>query len=325
MHVLVLTNSLASVPCLEMIQSRSQLSGILSPGPLSEESSQLSDWAALRSVPFFTVERHSLESDLKQFLAEFSEPLILSFGFPWPLPDTVLTEKPFNFYNVHFSLLPGFAGPAPVFWQVRLGVTRGGVSLHRIVKRLDAGPLVSQTVVQLLPGESMGLYTSRLSVAAVPLVESLLAKFIGHLDIPELAQDVSKRTYYKRPSAQDLEIDWEQDTADSIVNLVGACNPAAGGALTFYKRTPLQILEVSPADGTIDPETAPGTIVYADAAHGVFVVTSDDKILRINVAKLAEGIYSGGRLATIGFSRGERFHSHPRIPLPTIQHSFSHH
>lgn len=324
MHVLVLTNSLAALPSLEMLQSRSLLSALFSPSVETDESLQLKEWATKRGIPFFLVEKELLSSELTQFAAEFPQHLVLSFGFPWPVDESVLKVNPYRFYNVHFSLLPKYAGPAPVFWQVRQGDSRGGVSVHRIVKRLDAGPLISQTSIPLLPGESAGLYRSRLSMAAVPLVESLVTKYFSNLDIPALPQPLDERTYFKRPQQRDLMIDWDNDTAERIGNLVNACNPSMGGALTYFKQNPVLLVEVSPADGEVPANTSPGTIIYADAAHGVFVLTCDGKIMRLNVVKLREGVFSGFRLATIGFARGDCFHAVRQAPSIPIQPLFSH-
>ena len=53
-------------------------------------------------------------------------------------------------------------------------------------------------------------------------------------------------------------------------------------------------------------------IVHADTAQGLFVCCKDGQLLRINVIKLPEGIYSGGKLAALGFRTQQRFTNNPQ-------------
>ncbi|RYY95537.1 MAG: hypothetical protein EOO11_15600, partial [Chitinophagaceae bacterium] len=275
MNVLVLTNNCASLPSLELLAGRQQLSAVYAPLPATPETQAISDWAAARSVPFFWIGKDLLEEELAYFTGEFADHLVLSFGFPWKIPARLLSGEVPRFFNVHFSLLPAYAGPTPLFWQLRDGCTRGGVTLHRITATLDGGPIAGQAAVTLLPGENAGLYSSRLAAAAVPLIRNL-ADTLTRGEVPDLKpQALSERSYQRRPGAEDLEIDWSRHSAAFVEALVNAANPVAGGALAFFRGIPVRILEVTPADGSIPAGTAGGTIIHSDAAQGLFVTCAD--------------------------------------------------
>jgi methionyl-tRNA formyltransferase len=82
--------------------------------------------------------------------------------------------------------------------------------------------------------------------------------------------------------------------------LVNAANPNYSGAITTFRGSQIRILEVSPADVNVTGIFSPGTIVYADATYGVFVLCADFKYLRINIFQLDGTIITGSKLAALG-------------------------
>lgn len=83
----------------------------------------------------------------REWLARLSEhdcDTLLSACWPWRLPENVITAYPRGAYNLHPSLLPGFRGPAPLFWQLREDANLSGMTLHELQPALDTGPIVAQ-------------------------------------------------------------------------------------------------------------------------------------------------------------------------------------
>ncbi|MCG6871780.1 MAG: hypothetical protein LJE84_05775, partial [Gammaproteobacteria bacterium] len=85
-------------------------------------------------------------------LSELEAGLFLVACYPRRLPGEVFRLAQRACLNLHPSLLPGYRGPAPVFWQLQDGERNTGISLHHVTDRLDAGPLVAQRRVPLPPG-----------------------------------------------------------------------------------------------------------------------------------------------------------------------------
>ncbi|RYZ19961.1 MAG: hypothetical protein EOO16_18315 [Chitinophagaceae bacterium] len=316
MPAILLTNNRVSIPTMRALRDRFQ--GVYTPIPASDDYAELTFAAAGAGLPLHALEPEALFTELHKLLQNNPELVVISFGFPLRIPASFLADAGHRFYNVHFSLLPRYAGPVPVFWQLRAGDPHGGVTVHQVSERMDAGPVAAQQAVNLFPGETYGLYNARLTAAAVPLVQALLDSFANG-DGPQLCpQDTTLRTYQHKPREKDLLIDWDTQPAAAIEHLVNACNPIATGAWTWFRGQPLQIIEVSPAEGSL---TAPaGTIVHADPAQGLFVCCCDGNLLRINVAKLPEGILSGGKLAAIGFRPQERFDKGAISSPATVSH-----
>lgn len=300
MPALLLTNTAVAVPAL--VALRDQWRTIFTATPTNTDYSELTFAAAGAGTTLRTVSPEDLFAEAAEQLAADPSLLLVSFGFGARIPQTFLAAFGARCFNVHFSLLPRYSGPIPVFWQLRAGDLAGGITIHQVTERLDAGPIVAQQEVRAYPGETFGLYSARLAQAAIPMLRTLLTA-VHPMELRP--QNPATRSYQSRPRERDLLVDWLRMTAADIENLVNACNPVAGGAWTHFAGTPLQLVEVSPATGSLPG--APGTIVHADPAQGLFVNCADDCLIRINVAKLPQGIVSGGKLAALGFRKGSRF------------------
>ena len=76
--------------------------------------------------------------------------------------------------NLHKSMLPEYRGMPPGFWELHDGATSAGVSVHRVVARLDAGDVLLQREVKIEPYESIGGLQARLDAASIDvLVEAI--------------------------------------------------------------------------------------------------------------------------------------------------------
>ena len=129
---------------------------------------------------------------------------------------------------MHGSLLPKYRGRAPVNWAVLHGETETGASLHRMVAKPDAGALVDQQAVPILPNDTAGQVYDKVACAAeVVLTRSLPAMIDG--SARETALDLSKGSYFSGRRPEDGRIDWH-DPAQVIHNLVRAVAPPYPGA-----------------------------------------------------------------------------------------------
>ncbi|MCX6049151.1 MAG: formyltransferase family protein [Chloroflexi bacterium] len=85
------------------------------------------------------------------------------------IPASLLTLPRYGFLNVHPSLLPAYRGPAPLFWQLRAGEPRTGVTVHWMDATLDTGDIAAQAPLQWPDG------------LAGPKIDELCAKAGGEL------------------------------------------------------------------------------------------------------------------------------------------------
>jgi len=98
-----------------------------------------------------------------------------------------------GFLNVHPSLLPHYRGPEPVYWVIADGAARTGISLHRAVAKVDAGPILAQAEVTVDPRDTSGTLTRRLVDAGLPLLERAVTALLE--DAPGVPLDLRAGSY----------------------------------------------------------------------------------------------------------------------------------
>ncbi|WP_338661185.1 formyltransferase family protein [Pararoseomonas sp. SCSIO 73927] len=101
--------------------------------------------------------------------------LILTFHFDGILSADTIALAPGGGINVHPSLLPRHRGPIPTFWAEMEAEPAHGVTIHRLVPRIDAGAVLAQREVALPAGITASEAARRLHRAAVPLAGEVLA------------------------------------------------------------------------------------------------------------------------------------------------------
>lgn len=116
------------------------------------------------------------EDEIVQAVAELAPDLAIVVAYGRILGDLVLESIPGGWWNVHFSLLPRWRGAAPVPHALLAGDTECGVTLFRIVKELDAGPVAAAEAFSIDPYDTAGTLLHKLSLVAPGLVLEFLAR-----------------------------------------------------------------------------------------------------------------------------------------------------
>jgi methionyl-tRNA formyltransferase len=307
MKIILFANSFYPIELIGSLLKQDMIAGVIAASELNPYNVRLEESVVSMGIPFIRFSSSELSSTAPEWIKNKKPDVLLVFTFGYKIPGILLEIPPLGAYNVHFSLLPKYRGLAPVFWQIKNGDLNGGLTIHKMDTGFDTGPVVSQFPVTIYPGESQGVYAARLSHAVVEMVLSALERIRTQASSAYLkAQDENQVTYYKAPEASDLAINWLSQTAQQIINLVNAANPACQGAIAMFRGQVIRVLEVSmamPGEGTL--KQTPGTIVHADLVHGLFVQCIHGEFLRINVVEMAEGVFSGFTMAALGAKVGE--------------------
>lgn len=184
-------------------------------------------------------------------------------GFDRRIPEAAYALAARAALNVHPSLLPRYRGHNPYFWVLARGETRTGVSIHRITRGFDEGPVVRQVEVPLRVDETLGtLYAALVRIGARLLVETLAA-LEADGGLPASAQPPGD--YPRAPRVRpeiDCRLDWRRPAAD-LERLVRASNPFYG-ATGLLLGVPVQVWEASTAPSPADSAAAPGDIFARD-------------------------------------------------------------
>ena len=128
--------------------------------------------------------------------------------------------------NVHPSLFPRCRGAAPVERALMAGDEETGVTIHRTVEALDAGPIAAQRAFPILPDDDAGALYARAADIAAVLLDSVLVQ----ADPVFEAQAEDGVTYAEKIRPEDRELDPEAP-ASELVNRVRALSPHIGARL----------------------------------------------------------------------------------------------
>ncbi|MFZ1180672.1 MAG: formyltransferase [Herbaspirillum sp.] len=153
---------------------------------------------------------------------------IFSFYYRRMLPPSLLAMAEHGAYNMHGSLLPKYRGRAPVNWAILHGETETGATLHAMTARPDAGAIVAQTTVPILPDDTAFEVFGKVVLAAEQTLWRVLPSMLAGC-APTLPNDLSKGSYFSGREPEDGRIDWGK-TAQHIHNLVRAVAPPYPGA-----------------------------------------------------------------------------------------------
>jgi methionyl-tRNA formyltransferase len=176
------------------------------------------------------------------------------------LTDAVLAAPRMGLINVHASLLPRHRGAAPVHRAVIAGDVETGVTIMRVVKALDAGPMMAALRQPIAADETSEEVERKLAHAGAALLVSTLDDLTAGA-VVERPQDDSAATYAPRLTKEDGAIDWDRP-AVVIHNLVRGLHPWPH-AFSFLNGERLIVLRTSPE--AIETHPPPGTVI---AAHG---------------------------------------------------------
>ncbi len=193
--------------------------------------------------------------------------------------------------NVHASLLPELRGAAPINWAIARRHERTGVTIMRMVEAMDAGPIIHQVEEPILPDETAGELTVRLSeLGAQALVEALALLAAGVAE--EVEQDHDRATFAPKIDRDTARIDWARPGLDVAAH-VRAMDPDPGAwtrlddaAVKLFRPVAWSEAEIDalgslapaanggrrvPADGGSDP----GTVLAATPDEGVLVAAGE--------------------------------------------------
>lgn len=186
----------------------------------------------------------------------------------------VLDLAPHGCLNVHPSLLPKHRGATPIPAAILAGDARTGVSIIRLVRKLDAGPVVTQLAVDIKSGDTTGSLNDRLAQVAAELLPDTVIEYVSGNLVP-VPQDDALATHTREWTTDDTRIDWSQPAA-VLERLVRAANPWPM-AWTIIDGTRLRILEARVAvDATVN--LAPGC---ATTQRGTVVVQAGAGVLEL--------------------------------------------
>ncbi len=241
------------------------------------QSNGIKTWALARGLPVLQPEKltEAARADLAALGADVA--LVMAYGHI--LRDDFIATPRLGTLNLHTSILPRLRGASPIQTAIASGAKETGVTLMRIVRRLDAGPMADIARVPIAPLDTALDLEAKLAAACVPL----LARTLPRLREGTLAfvdQNEADATYCRRLEKEDGVLDFSAPAAALAARINGLFPwPATTVELNG------QITKLGLADALAETVCHPlgdkpaGRILGADA-EGLLVGTGDG-VLRV--------------------------------------------
>jgi len=179
---------------------------------------------------------------------------------------------PLGFYNVHPSLLPKYRGAAPIHRALENGERVTGVTIFRLTKELDAGPIAMQVLVEIDEYENFDSLENRL----IETGRNMLIDFLknpGSFQLSE--QDASQATYASKIGSEDLVVDFSM-SAEKVKNKIRAYDSTPGARAMLNG----QFVKLFGVKKVLKwkSDAVPGTIVHIDNEGG-YISTLDGAVV----------------------------------------------
>jgi methionyl-tRNA formyltransferase len=223
-----------------------------------------------KSIPVFTPDKTGTPEWIER-IAALKPDLILSVYYRHMISTRILALAPLGAFNLHGSLLPKYRGRVPINWAVLRGEPRIGMTLHRMVKAPDAGPIVDQEGVDIGPRDT----AEEAFRKVLPCARRVLSRQIDALlagTARENPQDDAQATYFSGRKPEDGRIVWTQ-TSRQIFNLIRAVTDPYPGAFTDIGAARLMVWWAEPdSPATQGRRGRPGEIL---SVSPLVVATAD--------------------------------------------------
>jgi methionyl-tRNA formyltransferase len=232
-------------------------------------SDSVADLATASGIP--VVVRNRPDEDVVAAIKDADPDIIVANNWRTWIPPHIFELPRFGTLNVHDSLLPAYAGFAPVIWALLNGESEVGVTAHLMNETLDAGDIVLQRAVPVGPTDTATDLFHRTVDLIGPIVVDALAEIAaGRRDFAK--QDPAKASFFHKRSIEDSRIDFGWPAAD-LERLVRAQSDPYPNAFCHHGSTRLRIIAASVSNGRYGG--TPGRIFIREG-DGVVVVAGAD-------------------------------------------------
>jgi len=162
-------------------------------------------------------------SDLYVQLQTLKFDFLLTCAYGQFIPSKILKLAQCEALNIHGSLLPRYRGGAPIQRAIMNGETTTGVSLMRMVQKMDAGPVFATLKTSITPDDDSGSLFLKISHLGQKVLTDNLKKIYQGSLLPT-PQDSKQISYAPIITPAEEQIDWSQ-SAEIIKNQIRALSP----------------------------------------------------------------------------------------------------
>lgn len=167
---------------------------ILTPSPVKQ-------FAIKNEIDCLTAET---TQDLETLLSKYDFVCVFAYGAL--LPQSIIDAPKYGTVNIHPSLLPEYRGPSPIITAILNDTKRTGVTLMKLVRAMDAGPIIAQSPIDISHWDTYTVHEREMAQIGARLLHDYMPDYVtGALFVEE--QNHEQATYCPKYSKGDMEID----------------------------------------------------------------------------------------------------------------------
>lgn len=209
----------AITPTFEaLIREGYEISALLLPSENTKKPLKITEVAATHGVPVLYT-RNSAE--ILEIVREREPNVGVLASFGMMIPQSVIDAFPLGILNIHPSMLPKYRGTTPIESAILNGDDETGVSVMKLVKEMDAGPIFAQREVTLSGTETKQELYEKLANIGAGLMIEVLKNVVQKTETP-IEQDETQATFTKMLFKKDGRIDPENCSATEIERQIRA-------------------------------------------------------------------------------------------------------
>ncbi len=211
--------------------------------------------------------------DSLEELKELNLDLIVTCAYGQFIPESILNTPKYGSVNIHASLLPKYRGGAPIHKAIIMGETESGITIMRMVRKMDAGDIIFQESCPIYEDDDFGSLHDRLQDLGSSMIKKYLIELFNP-DLKTIPQDESLVTFSYNITSEEEFVNFN-DSMKNVVNKIRGLNPWPV-AHSIIDNKKVKLFKVNKSDLESDKEV--GTVLGL-FNEGIAVKVKDGVIL----------------------------------------------
>jgi len=182
-------------------------------------------YASENNLTLLKTDNVNKESEFINSLGDVDVFIVIAFS--QFLSDKIINTPTLGCFNIHTSLLPKYRGAAPIQYALLNGDKETGVSIQRMVKKMDAGDIAYEKIVAIDDDETSASLFQKLSIESSYIINDFIAELVNN-NITYRPQDEANVSFAPTIKKEDGLLNFKEDSALDIINKIKAYTPWPG-------------------------------------------------------------------------------------------------
>ena len=213
------------------------------------QNSPVHEKAISLNLPVYHPENLKDQENIDTFI-KLNPDLVVVMAYGVLLPEKILYHSKFGCINIHVSLLPRWRGAAPVEYTLLNGDKETGITIFKLIKKLDAGPILSQSTLSIDYNTDREQLLQKLNSIGKDLLIKTLPNYLNN-KISLQEQNEEKATYANKISSIQTKIDFNNNVI-KVSNKIKAFSPKPG-AWFMFRNERIKIIQCQTSIGNCTP------------------------------------------------------------------------